>query len=181
MTVQRRRVAEQMSRRGDQRNRRHDHARAIDDARRRGETAEATATTASASKAAARGKRDRQRHDGGSLQPHAAAAAVAGRVVGDELDAERVERRDKLHQRIDIAADHALAGFHALDGRQRQAGQFSKRALIDAEDCSGGAQLARSDHENSIRNDVFLIINYDCHMILDHATPNIESRRIGLA
>src|SRR5437016_13544325 len=67
------------------------------------------------------------------LEPHAAAAAVAHRVLRDELDAGRLERRHELHQGIDIAADHAAARLHALDGRERETGQAGKRALIDAE------------------------------------------------
>src|SRR5256885_8863725 len=52
------------------------------------------------------------------LQPDAAAAAVARRALVDELDPEAVKRGDQLHQRLDVAADHAVARFHALDRRQ---------------------------------------------------------------
>ena len=57
-----------------------------------------------------------------------------------------VERGDELHQRIDIAADHAVARLHALDGRQRQPGRFSKLALVDAEKRAGRSELAGCDH-----------------------------------
>jgi hypothetical protein len=44
----------------------------------------------------------------------------------------RSERRDQLHQRLDVAAHHAVARFHALDGGQRQARGLRERALVDA-------------------------------------------------
>src|SRR6058998_135394 len=43
------------------------------------------------------------------LQSHPAAAARTGGAVADEFDAGGVERGDQLHQRIDIAADDAVA------------------------------------------------------------------------
>ena len=76
------------------------------------------------------------------------------RVVGDELDAERIEGGDELHQRIDVAADHALARFHALDGRQRQPGRFSELALINAEKRARSPELAGGDHRADVRIDV---------------------------
>jgi len=57
---------------------------------------------------------------------------VTGRIVRNQFDPQRLERSNKLHQRIDIAPDNALARLHALDRRQRQPGRFSKPALIDA-------------------------------------------------
>src|ERR1700686_3564791 len=75
-----------------------------------------------------------------------ATAGTACRVIGDEFDAQRVERGDELHQRVHVAADHAVTRFHALDGRQRESSGLSERALIDAEKRSGSFELASSDH-----------------------------------
>ena len=81
-----------------------------------------------------------------SLEPHAAAAGLARRALPDQLDAGAVERADELHQRIDIAADDALARLHALDRRHRQAALRGELALVDAEEGAGGAQLCSGDH-----------------------------------
>jgi hypothetical protein len=57
---------------------------------------------------------------------------LARGIIGDEFDAQGIERTDELHERVNIAPDHTLARFHALDSRQRQPGCFGKPALIDA-------------------------------------------------
>ena len=54
--------------------------------------------------------------------------------------------RNQLHQRIDIAADHAVAGFHALDGRHRKVGQFGHLPLIDVQERARGPKLIGGDH-----------------------------------
>ena len=61
-----------------------------------------------------------------------------------------VERRDQLHQRLDVAADHAVARLHALDGRQRETRSLREGALIDSGERAGGAQLSRRDHMKSV-------------------------------
>jgi hypothetical protein len=48
-------------------------------------------------------------------QANTASACVAGGPLTNELDACGIEGADELHQGIDIAANHAFAGFHALD------------------------------------------------------------------
>ena len=56
------------------------------------------------------------------------------------------KRADQLHQRVHIAAHHAVARLHPLDGRQRQAGQLGQRPLVDPQQRPGGAHLCRGDH-----------------------------------
>ena len=63
----------------------------------------------------------------------------------------------------------SLASMRWMVGSDSPA-DFSELALIDAEDCSRGPQLAGGDHGFNIRSDVFYITNRDCHMILDFAT-----------
>ena len=72
------------------------------------------------------GEDDRQRHDAALLSRTPRPPPWLVGVVGNQLDAERIERSDELHQRIDIAADDAFACLHALDGRQRQPGRFGE-------------------------------------------------------
>src|ERR1051325_11903594 len=81
-------------------------------------------------------------------QTHAAAAALAYRALVDQLDTGAVQRGDQLHQRLDVAADHAVARLHALDGGQREARRFGERCLVEARKGPRGAQLARGDHLN---------------------------------
>ena len=56
------------------------------------------------------------------------------------------EGLDQLHQGIDVAADHAVTGLHALDGRQGQAGQLGQLALVDLQQGTGGTHLRGGDH-----------------------------------
>src|SRR5690606_7715627 len=79
------------------------------------------------------------------LQPHAATATLADRALFDEFDARVVQRRDQLDQGIDVAAHGAFARFHALDGRQRQAGGLGEGPLIHAEQSAGGLDLCGGD------------------------------------
>jgi hypothetical protein len=79
-------------------------------------------------------------------QPHPTAAVLADRTFGDQLDPGSIERGDHLHQRIHIAADHPVAGLHALDRGHRQPRQRGQLALIDAEQGARAAQLGRDDH-----------------------------------
>src|ERR1043166_5054160 len=84
----------------------------------------------------------RRRHP----QTHAAAAGLAYRALVDQLDAGAVQRGDQLHQRLDVAADHAVARLHALYGGQREARRLGERRLVEAGERACGTQLARGDH-----------------------------------
>src|SRR5258705_6675448 len=94
------------------------------------------------------------------LQPDAAAAGFARRALVDELDPKAVERGDQLHQRLHIAADYAVARFHALDRGQRKPRGLGERPLIDAGERPGGPQLSRRDHGPALRK-VILNGRYD--------------------
>jgi hypothetical protein len=48
---------------------------------------------------------------GSSLETDAAAAALAQGTFRDQLDAGGIQRAHKLHQRIDVAADDAVASI----------------------------------------------------------------------
>ena len=125
----------------------------------------ATPTTASASSAATQQRATSHRHAAFSFalrrfQPHAAPAAWAGRALADELDAGGIERADQFHQRIDIAADDAIARFHALDRRHRQARKFGQLALVDAEQGSGGPELRGGYHGWDIESKALDISSY---------------------
>jgi hypothetical protein len=67
-------------------------------------------------------------------------------AITDEFKTRSIESLDNLGQSINDAADVALARFHSLDSRQRDASQFRECLLIDAEQSAGGAHLGRGDH-----------------------------------
>jgi hypothetical protein len=50
-------------------------------------------------------------------QPDAAASSRTLHSRIDQLDARLLKRGNQLHERIDVAADHAVTGFHTLDRR----------------------------------------------------------------
>src|SRR5262249_25099067 len=65
------------------------------------------------------------------LQPHATPTVVADRPFADQFDPRTCQRVDKLHQRIDVPSDDAVARFHALDRGQRETRTFGQLALIN--------------------------------------------------
>src|SRR6266571_982262 len=107
---------------------------------------------------------------GWPLEPYAATGVRACGIVGDEFDAAGVKRCHQLHQRIDIAADHAVARLHSLDGRERQAGQLGELALVDAKQRTRGTKLCSSNHVSSV-------ISYAIIMDIDHCNGKNTSLR----
>ena len=61
-----------------------------------------------------------------------------------------VERRDELHQRIHVAANYAIARFHALNGRNGKPREFSDLPLIEPKERPRGTKLRRAYHASHI-------------------------------
>src|SRR4029077_15528903 len=64
----------------------------------------------------------------------------------DQLDPRVFKRGDQFHERIDVGADDAVAGFHALNGRNRKVRQTGGLPLIDIQEGTGGPELIGGDH-----------------------------------
>jgi hypothetical protein len=64
----------------------------------------------------------------------------------DQFDTGAIERIDHPGQGFDDAADIADARFHPLDGRQRNAGEFRERPLVDAQQSPRRSHLEGRDH-----------------------------------
>jgi hypothetical protein len=79
----------------------------------------------------------------------------------NHFDAGTVKRDNQLHQRIDIASDNVLAGFHALNRWHRKPRKLGKLALVDAEQHPGSPQLSRCDHRPPRSGESFLNISYN--------------------
>src|SRR3954471_23121782 len=67
---------------------------------------------------------------GYDLQPYAAALRMAGGAFFELSNASRIECRDQLDQRIDVAPAHGYARLHSLNGRHRKPGHLREPALI---------------------------------------------------
>jgi len=67
-------------------------------------------------------------------------------ILANQLDAGHLKRTHKLHERVDVAADHPVAGLHALDRGQRKTGKLGQSPLIDPEKRARRPQLAGGDH-----------------------------------
>jgi len=80
-------------------------------------------------------------------ESHAAASSHTRHARIDQLDARILKRGNQLHERIDVAADHTVAGFHALDRRNRKVCQIGRLPLIDVQERAGGPELIGSNHE----------------------------------
>jgi hypothetical protein len=94
---------------------------------------------------------------GSSLESN---AAPAGRTCGtgtDQRNAGLVERVDQLHQRFDVAAHDVIARLHALDRRQRQAGELGECALVDSEQSPSRPHLCCRYHAKNIITNVIRI------------------------
>jgi len=57
-------------------------------------------------------------------EPDATAAIVATHMFAEKFYAGAAQRVDHFHQTVDNASHIALAGFHSLDRRQRDARHF---------------------------------------------------------
>ena len=76
------------------------------------------------------------------LQPDAATLSVTDGSFADDFDSRCVQSIDQLDQRIDIAADHRVRGFHPLNGGHGKPRKTCELALIDAEKHPCGAHLS---------------------------------------
>ena len=104
-----------------------------------------TASTASASRRATATRIVAMLMTGSTLETDAAAAARALRAFRDEFDASGIQRADQLHERIDVAANDAVACLHPLNRGQRKAGHLGQFALVDTEKGARRPQLCRRD------------------------------------
>ena len=88
-------------------------------------------------------------------QPDAAAAAGAGGAFSEisSMPAASSAATSFINE-LTLPRIVPVAGFHALNGGQRQSGRFGQLALVDAEQGAGRAYLACRDHANRIRSDV---------------------------
>ena len=67
---------------------------------------------------------------------------LADGSFADELHTRGLQGGDELHQRIHIAANHALARLHSLNGGQRQSAGRGQCALVHAIFATEGGTIA---------------------------------------
>src|SRR4051794_4949212 len=82
-------------------------------------------------------------------EPDASAPGRAWSAGIDQFDTRVVERRHQFHERIDIATDDAITGFHTLDRRHREVRQDSHLPLIDVQERARGPELIGGNHEGA--------------------------------
>jgi hypothetical protein len=87
----------------------------------------------------------------GLLQANTTPAIIAARMLANQIHARMIERLNHFGQRFNHATNVADAGFHPLDGRQRNARQFGQRFLIDPEQRSRRPHLKGRDHTTTSR------------------------------
>jgi hypothetical protein len=64
----------------------------------------------------------------------------------DQFDPRILEGGNQFHEGIDVGPDNAVAGFHALNGRDRKVRQIGGLPLIDIEECTRSPELIRGNH-----------------------------------
>src|SRR5947209_13345992 len=67
----------------------------------------------------------------------------------DQLDPRVLKSGNQLHERIYVAADDPVTGFHALDRRHREACQLRYLPLIDIQERTSGPELIGGDHKSA--------------------------------
>jgi hypothetical protein len=83
-------------------------------------------------------------------KPNTSSSGWTRSAFVDEFDSSPFKGGDQFHERIDIAADNAIAGFHPLDRRNREPGETGSFSLIDIQQRSRGSQLICCDHRTSL-------------------------------
>src|SRR5436190_10152873 len=79
-------------------------------------------------------------------EPDATSARRARSARIDQFDAGVLKRGNQYHERIDIGADDAVAGFHALNGGNRKVRQIGGLSLIDIQERASSPELIGGDH-----------------------------------
>jgi hypothetical protein len=109
-------------------------------------------------------------------QPYASIASRARNPRIDQLDPRIFKRCQQLHQGIDVGPDHAVAGFHALNGRNRKVCQIGHLPLIDAQERASGPELIGGNHGRRFSDsepDIHSIENWG-------STIDFQARHISL-
>jgi hypothetical protein len=65
----------------------------------------------------------------------------------DQFDPCILKSGNQFHERIDVGPDNAVAGFHALNGRNRKIRQIGGLSLVYIQERAGGPELIGRDHE----------------------------------
>ena len=95
-------------------------------------------------------------------ESHAAASSHTRHARIYQLDACILKRGNQFHEGIDVAADHAVTGLHALDRRNRKVCQIGRLPLIDVQERAGGPELIGSNHEPGFsQSEASMITRYD--------------------
>jgi hypothetical protein len=65
----------------------------------------------------------------------------------DQFDSCALKSGNQFHERIDVGSDHAIAGFHALNGGNGKVRQIGGLPLVYIQERAGGPELVGRDHE----------------------------------
>jgi hypothetical protein len=87
-------------------------------------------------------------------ETNAATAGWARNAGIDQFDPRIFQCGNQLHQGIDVAADNAVARFHALDGRDWKACKVGGLPLIYVQERSGRPELVGRNHEMAASSEI---------------------------
>ena len=80
------------------------------------------------------------------FKPNTSPSGLTRRTFVDEFDSSSFKGGDQFHQRINIPANNAIAGFHPLDRRNRKTGESGSLSLVNIQQRSRGSKLICCDH-----------------------------------
>ena len=111
-------------------------------------------------------------------EPNAPAAGRTGSPRIDQFDPCIFKRGNQLHQRIDIGPDDAVAGFHALNGRNRKIRQIGGLPLVYIQQRAGGPELVGRDHEMAAPGSIG--IEYIYTIRITASSMNLDAKYINV-
>jgi hypothetical protein len=105
--------------------------------------------------------------------------APAGRTRNariDQFDPRTLQGRNQLHERIDVAADDAVARFHALDGGDRKIRKVGGLPLIYVQERTGRPELVGRNHEMAVSGEIGQ--QYAYTVLITASSINLDAKYI---
>jgi hypothetical protein len=95
----------------------------------------------------------------------------------DQFDPCILKSGNQFHERIDVGPDDAVAGFHALNGRNRKIRQIGGLPLVYIQERAGGPELIGRDHEIAAPDSIG--IEYIYTIRITASSMNLDAKYIN--
>jgi hypothetical protein len=96
----------------------------------------------------------------------------------DQFDPCILKSGNQFHERIHVGPDDAVAGFHALNGRNRKIRQIGGLPLVYIQQRAGGPELVGRDHEMAAPGSIG--IEYIYTIRITASSMNLDAKYINV-